>query len=173
MVLGFNHNITYKGELFHVQTEDSGVDSPHIITLLYRGGVIISSRKTSYADILRMENLEIVVEELMKEQHKEMMRRLKAGEFDDKAFLVNATLIENYEIPVLEPHGDTVADIFSSPPTSRQTSSSDLSLLFEVPVQAPRSPLAASESSRQTDSSKPPANLDDTILNFFGNPDKK
>jgi hypothetical protein len=86
MVLGFNHNIQYKGEIFHIQTEDSGVETPHIITLLYRGGTIISSKKTSYADIIRMDNLEKVVEELMKDQHKEMLRRLKLGEFDERAF---------------------------------------------------------------------------------------
>ena len=87
MIMGFNHNLMYKGEMFHVQTEDSGIANPHIITVLYRGGVIISSKKTSYADIIKMECLGEVVEELMKEQHKGMMRRLKAGEFDEKAFL--------------------------------------------------------------------------------------
>jgi hypothetical protein len=86
MVLGFNHNVRYKGDVFHIQTEDSGVSNPHIITLLYRGGTILASKKTSYADILKIENLELVVEELMKEQHKEMLRRLKQGEFDAKAF---------------------------------------------------------------------------------------
>lgn len=86
MVLGFNHNVRYKGEVFHVQTEDSGINNPHIITLLYRGGTIISSKKTSYADIIKIESLEVVVEELMKDQHKEMLRRLKAGEFDARAF---------------------------------------------------------------------------------------
>ena len=89
MVLGYNHNVMYKGEIFHVQTEDSGVTNPHIITLLYRGGAILSSKKTSYADILKMDKLQVVVEELMKEQHKEMMRRLKAGDFDEKAFSGN------------------------------------------------------------------------------------
>jgi hypothetical protein len=86
MVFGYNHNIMYKGEIFHVQTEDSGVTNPHITTLLYRAGVIISSKKTDYADILKIENLAVIVEELMQEQHKEMMRRLKAGAFDEKAF---------------------------------------------------------------------------------------
>jgi len=95
MVLGFNHNIQYKGDVFHIQTEDSGVDSPHITTLLYKGGTIISSRKTSYADIIKMDDLEKVVEELMKEQHKEMLRRLKAGEFDEKAFGRASALPEN------------------------------------------------------------------------------
>lgn len=83
MVVGFNHNFRYKGEVFHVQTEDGGLKSPHIITLLYRGGTILASRKTSYADIAKVDRLEQVVEELMKEQHKEMLRRLKDGEFDD------------------------------------------------------------------------------------------
>ena len=83
MVVGFNHNFTYKGSVYHIQTEDSGRRSPTIVTLLYRGGTILASRKTSYADIARVDNLEQVVEELMKEQHKGMLRSLKSGEFDD------------------------------------------------------------------------------------------
>lgn len=83
MVVGFNHNFTYKGVVYHIQTEDSGLKSPHIVTLLYHGGTILASRKTSYADIAKVDNLEQVVEELMKEQHKGMLRSLKNGEFDD------------------------------------------------------------------------------------------
>jgi len=83
MVVGFNHNFRYKGELFHVQTEDGGLKSPQVVTLLYRGGTILASKKTSYADISKVDRLEQVVEELMKEQHREMLRRLKDGEFDD------------------------------------------------------------------------------------------
>ena len=86
MVVGFNHNVMYKGEVFHIQTEDSGINNPHIITLLYRGGTILASKKTSYADIIKIENLDQVVEELMKEQHKDMLRNLKAGRFDERAF---------------------------------------------------------------------------------------
>uniref|UniRef100_A0A831UAZ2 Uncharacterized protein n=1 Tax=Geobacter metallireducens TaxID=28232 RepID=A0A831UAZ2_GEOME len=86
MVVGFNHNVMYRGEVFHVQTEDSGIANPHIVTLIYREGTIVASRKTSYADIIKVDNLERVVEELMKEQHKGMLRRLKNGEFDAKAF---------------------------------------------------------------------------------------
>ena len=83
MVVGFNHNFRYKGEVYHIQTEDSGVKSPNIVTLLYQGGTILASKKTSYADIAKVDNLEQVVEELMKEQHKNMLRSLKSGEFDD------------------------------------------------------------------------------------------
>jgi ketol-acid reductoisomerase len=83
MVGGFNHNFSYKGAVYHVQSEDGGVRNPVIVTLLYRGGTILASRKINYADIIRVDNLAQVVEELMKEQHKDMLRSLKNGEFDE------------------------------------------------------------------------------------------
>ena len=86
-VTGFNHNIKHKGKVYHVQTEDSGINNPHIITHLFVGGNILASKKTSYADILNAENLSEVVRELMEEQHKEMLRNLINGvyEVDDSA----------------------------------------------------------------------------------------
>lgn len=86
MVPGFNHNILYKGVVFHIQTEDSGVKKPQITTLLYRDGTIIASRKTDYSDIITADMLSTIVEDLMKEQHKDMLRRLKSGEYDSRAF---------------------------------------------------------------------------------------
>jgi hypothetical protein len=82
-VTGFNHNIKHKGRVYHVQTEDSGVNNPHIITHLFVGGNILASKKTSYADILSAENLQEVVRELMEEQHKEMLRNLINGVYDN------------------------------------------------------------------------------------------
>jgi hypothetical protein len=82
-VTGFNHNIKHKGNVYHVQTEDSGVNNPHIITHLFVGGNILASKKTSYADILNAENLQEVVRELMEEQHKEMLRNLINGVYDN------------------------------------------------------------------------------------------
>ncbi len=170
MVLGFNHNLQYKGEVFHVQTEDSGVANPHIITLLYRGGVILCSQKTSYSDILKMENLEEVVEELMKEQHKNMMRRLKTGEFDEKAFSIKPQLIENYEIPTLAPESDPVADLFGS--SSRQAPKGDISMLFEMPTQAAAKAPPTAPAAPKPDTSQKVVNLDDAILSFFGSHEK-
>ncbi|WP_303722162.1 hypothetical protein [Malonomonas rubra] len=92
MIVGFNHNISYKGVGFHVQTEDSGLKSPHLVTLLYHGGTIIASQKTVYADILNVDNLQQVVEDLAKEQHKGMLRRLTQGEFDEKILSLNIPL---------------------------------------------------------------------------------
>ena len=84
MVFGFNHNFRYKGGVYHVQTEDSGEKNPQVVTLLYHGGTILASTKTSYADQLGVDQLEKQVEELMKQQHRDMLRRLKEGEFDGR-----------------------------------------------------------------------------------------
>jgi hypothetical protein len=81
--VGFNHNIKHKGRMYHIQTEDSGLENPHIITHLFVGGNILASKKTSYADIVGAENLAQVVRELMEEQHKEMLRNLINGVYDD------------------------------------------------------------------------------------------
>ncbi|MBJ6726459.1 hypothetical protein [Geomesophilobacter sediminis] len=86
MIAGFNHNIRYKGVIFHVQTEDGGIKNPRIVTQLFMGGTIICSQKTSYADIVSTDQVREVVEAIMKEQHKEMLRRLTGGEFDARAF---------------------------------------------------------------------------------------
>jgi len=82
MLPGYNHNINYKGQVFHVQTEDSGRDHPHIITLLFVKGNIIQRKKKDYGDIVNFERLEDVVRELMQEQHKDMLRDLKSGVYD-------------------------------------------------------------------------------------------
>ncbi len=86
MLPGYNHNIQYKDKIFHIQTEDSGVQNPHIITLLYEGGNILSRKKTSYEDILKSEKLPQVVKEMMQEQHKSMLRDLKNGLFDERIY---------------------------------------------------------------------------------------
>ena len=165
MVLGFNHNIMYKGKVFHVQTEDSGIANPHIITLLYRGGVILSSTKTSYADILKVENLEEVVAELMKEQHKDMMRRLKTGEFDKRALVAQ---VPAFAAPPIEgPESDLdVERVFSVSHANQSTSSGpDISLLFEMPA----SPSPVPEQAVPADATpKNIVSLDDAILSFFG-----
>jgi hypothetical protein len=83
-LLGYNTNIRHKGKLYHIQTEDSGVSRPHIITHLFAdGGRIVSSRKTGYAEHVGSDNLEEVVRNLMKEQHKAMAVDLRDGVFDD------------------------------------------------------------------------------------------
>ena len=169
MILGFNHNVNYKGEVFHVQTEDSGIATPNITTLLYKGGVILCSKKTSYADILKMSDLETVVEELMKEQHKEVMRRLKSGEFDERAFLVPASTFENIEIPTLPPLEEPDIPAVSTKSEQQQAmSKSEISKMIKGSVQK-----HTRQSSGQSVTSKGAVSLDDAIIDFFESNRKK
>lgn len=81
--VGFNDNVRRRNRNFHVQTEDSGVARPHIITHLFTdGGRIVKSVRQSYADIVEEENLSRSVRERMKAQHVGMLEALKSGEFD-------------------------------------------------------------------------------------------
>jgi len=84
MLTGYNTDFVYKGTSFHVQTEDNGIKNPVIVTLLYKEGKILCSRKLSYADILKADCLDDVIRKLMKEQHKQMIMDLRDGTFEEK-----------------------------------------------------------------------------------------
>lgn len=81
--MGFNNNIKFRDTVFHVQTEDSGLDSPHIITHLFAdGGRIIKSHKRSYEDSVKRPDVAEFVRDMMKSQHLEMVMKLREGSFD-------------------------------------------------------------------------------------------
>ena len=82
MLSGINTDIQYKGEVYHIQTEDGGPANPIITTILFKGGAIFSSKKTKYADIIQADSYQEAVREMMKEQHKNMVRDLAAGKFE-------------------------------------------------------------------------------------------
>lgn len=82
-VLGFNNNVRHRGRIFHIQTEDSGVRTPRIVTHLFAdGGRIIKTIRTDYSEQLERPDLASYVRQLMKKQHKAMFVLLRAGELD-------------------------------------------------------------------------------------------
>ena len=83
MQSGFNTNYRHRGVLFHVQTEDSGLSNPHVITHLFYGGNIIASVKKDYRDKVESDDLENEVRILMEDQHKSMLKQLSRGEHDE------------------------------------------------------------------------------------------
>jgi hypothetical protein len=84
-LVGYNTNVRHKGKLYHIQTEDSGVNHPHVITHLFAdGGRIIASRKTGYAEQLGAKDLQSVVKKLMQDQHKAMFIELRDCVYDDE-----------------------------------------------------------------------------------------
>ncbi|MGM0597637.1 MAG: hypothetical protein ACQES9_11425 [Myxococcota bacterium] len=88
-LLGYNHNLKYKGRIFHIQTEDSGENNPHIFTHLFHNGIIISTKMKKYDELLSKNKIsenkiEPYVRKLMQVQHKDMMKNLIKGTFDNK-----------------------------------------------------------------------------------------
>jgi len=84
-LLGYNTNVRHKGKVFHIQTEDSGVAKPHVMTHLFAdGGRIVKSVKSSYADRLDTPDLQAQVKKLMQDQHKAMFIALRDGVYDEQ-----------------------------------------------------------------------------------------
>lgn len=80
MITGYNTDIRHGSRVFHVQTEDNGVSNRSVVTLIYVGGEILASKKTSYADQVPLDEKRI--SELMESQHRRMIAAIKKGKFD-------------------------------------------------------------------------------------------
>ena len=115
-ILGYNHNVLYRGLVFHVQTEDSGQLSPHLFTHLFHGGVIISTRKLVYD----AGSAEASIKGLMQAQHKVVLKDLKKGTFDDKidAYLVGTEGLLPRTTPVAPPPSEVVPPPLDAPRAS-------------------------------------------------------
>ncbi len=81
--MGFNNNIKWQDQVFHVQTEDSGLDQPHIVTHLFAdGGRVVKSHRRSYREHINRSDVAEYVRNLMKGQHFEMVLALREGRFN-------------------------------------------------------------------------------------------
>jgi hypothetical protein len=81
MIVGYNTDIKYRNEVFHIQTEDKGQGNPTIETLVYLHGEILLSRRLSYAHLLTAADKNKTVKNLMKTQHDQICSELKGGNF--------------------------------------------------------------------------------------------
>jgi hypothetical protein len=83
MLTGFNEDVEYDGQVFHVQTEDKGVGNPVIESLVYTGGEIVGSRRGSYDDLRTAAGFpESEVQRRMEAQHQAIIREVLSGRFD-------------------------------------------------------------------------------------------
>jgi hypothetical protein len=81
MIVGYNTDIKYRNEVFHIQTEDKGQGNPTIETLVYLHGEILLSRRISYAHLLSSTEANKKIKSLMKAQHDQVCSELKGGSF--------------------------------------------------------------------------------------------
>lgn len=85
MITGFNTDIKHNEKVYHIQTEDKGLQNPYIESLVYVGGEILASKKTSYAEQVKTGVDEKWIASLMEQQHRTMIAAIKRGRFDAPA----------------------------------------------------------------------------------------
>ncbi|MCU1230708.1 MAG: hypothetical protein JWO97_3592 [Acidobacteria bacterium] len=85
MITGFNTDIKHNEKVYHIQTEDKGLQNPYIESLVYVGGEILASKKTSYAEQAKSGIDEKWIGGLMEQQHRTMIAAIKRGRFDGPA----------------------------------------------------------------------------------------
>lgn len=83
MITGFNTDIEHNGVVYHVQTEDKGLDSPLILSLVYSGGAILASKRSRYEDLIAEGFNEEVLAQRLKKQHRLICAAINAGRLED------------------------------------------------------------------------------------------
>ena len=82
MVPGFNSSVTHGGTEYHVQTEDLGEKNPCILTLIYRGGTIVSREKSNYREVLGEQAHPPQIKTFMEEQHLRILQAVSSGDLE-------------------------------------------------------------------------------------------
>lgn len=83
MITGYNSDVRHGSRTYHVQTEDKGLANPRIETLIYVGGEILDSTRSSYEDLLEGgEAQELQVQMRMDAQHQAVIRDIRTGKYD-------------------------------------------------------------------------------------------
>jgi hypothetical protein len=92
VITGFNTDIKHNDKVYHIQTEDKGLQNPYIESLVYVGGEILASKKTSYAEQVKSGIDEKWIGSLMEQQHRTMIAAIKRGRFDQPADSTKSSL---------------------------------------------------------------------------------
>jgi len=84
MITGFNNDIKYRGQVFHVQTEDKGEASAWIESLVYVGGRILARKRVTYKQLLDEGADKPAIASLMEQQHRQMIKQIRQGRFNEE-----------------------------------------------------------------------------------------
>jgi hypothetical protein len=83
VITGFNTDVEHEGVVYHVQTEDKGLKSPLLLSLVYVGGTILASKRTPYEDLIASGFDEKKLADRLQRQHKLICAAIKAGRIED------------------------------------------------------------------------------------------
>jgi hypothetical protein len=105
VITGFNTDIEHDGVTYHVQTEDKGLDSPIILSLVYTGGTILASKRSPYKDLIAEGFSDELLAERLKRQHRLICAAIHSGRINDlkrmsgrpRETIVEKEIIETFE----------------------------------------------------------------------------
>lgn len=69
--------------MYHVQTEDKGLETPIILSLVYVGGAILASKRAPYEDLIAAGFSDEVLAERLKRQHRLICAAINSGRIND------------------------------------------------------------------------------------------
>lgn len=158
VISGFNTDVIFDGVTYHIQTEDKGLKTPLILSLVYVGGTILASKRVSYDDLLVSDFNEEELSAKLQRQHKLICAAVKAGRIEDLKRMTAAQNAENAShlkeknykphslnsevaanVKVSEPKG--VEKDFSQFPRQSKKSPLELSSPFDVSIPKPNEEL--------------------------------
>lgn len=79
MITGYNTDVEHDGVVYHVQTEDKGLETPFILSLVYSGGAILASKRSRYEDLIASGFSDEALSERLKRQHLLICAAIHAG----------------------------------------------------------------------------------------------
>ena len=83
MITGYNTDVEHDGVIYHVQTEDKGLETPLILSLVYSGGAILASKRSPYGDLIASGFSDEALSERLKRQHLLICAAIHAGRVGD------------------------------------------------------------------------------------------
>ena len=83
MITGFNTDVEYEGVTYHIQTEDKGMETPLILSLVYNRGTILASKRSPYDDLLSSNFDEKILAARLQKQHKLICAAVSSGRLED------------------------------------------------------------------------------------------
>lgn len=83
MITGYNTDVEHGGVTYHVQTEDKGLNTPIILSLVYSGGAILASKRSPYDDLIACGFDQNALIDRLQRQHKLICAAINAGRIDD------------------------------------------------------------------------------------------
>ena len=118
MITGFNTDVEHDGVVYHVQTEDKGLESPLILSLVYSGGAILASKRSPYEDLIEAGFDEAALAQRLKRQHRLICAAINAGRLEDLKRMGERTETAGAEAPLpapQEPLAVNVPSVESAP----------------------------------------------------------